>query len=598
MRVSRDGGRTYPRRHEQRLAAVNPGQPVTVPVYDAEAGTGRLLVADFDVGRARAAGAADPAGVVAAEAAGLAAVVGSLGGRCVTDVSPSGGCHVYVLFAAALPWRELRDAARALAVRYVSLDPAPMAGPGGQISPPGARHRSGGWRAVEGGLAGAVAAVAAPCGPRVWAGLLAELAAELAAVEPVTEPGDVPPGAVLDEAGVPWLPRLGGRVPLSPVLAGVARTGAWPRGRYAGRSEARMAVITAAAAGGWRLAEVRAALADGSWAGLAGLYARPREPRRLERLLPAEWRKSVARLSREENPRSWHTSGSTSRPPAPGRLSAGNDLAAEYGGIRMWLTAADCAAADPRRVAGWGRAAIGIRLVLAALGQAAMVSGSRVIEFGTRNLALQAGVSYRTAARVLAILREEDDPLVDLVSAHRLKRADRYQLRIPAAYAEAARWRRRRAGRIEAIHPVFGVLGGAAALAYAALGPDQARGAELARAARLSESAAAAALRELARHGLAEHGPGGWRRGPADLGQVADAVGATRQHKERQAAYAADRATWQALIASWLAPPAPARADPGPHLPIDDVLAALEPPAWLTGDPGPPARPVPAVTGR
>jgi hypothetical protein len=44
-------------------------------------------------------------------------------------------------------------------------------------------------------------------------------------------------------------------------------------------------------------------------------------------------------------------------------------------------------------------------------------------------------------------------------------------------------------------------------------------------------------------------------RGPASLGQVADA---TRQHKERRAAYDADRAAWQALIASWLAPP-PAR---------------------------------------
>jgi hypothetical protein len=43
---------------------------------------------------------------------------------------------------------------------------------------------------------------------------------------------------------------------------------------------------------------------------------------------------------------------------------------------------------------------------------------------------------------------------------------------------------------------------------------------------------------------------------PVTLAAAADACGATRRHKERQAAYAADRATWQALIASWLAPPA------------------------------------------
>ncbi len=71
------------------------------------------------------------------------------GGQVVADVSPSGGCHVYVLFAAALPWLELRDAARALALRFPAVDPAPMCSLGGQISPPGARHKSGGWRLLS-----------------------------------------------------------------------------------------------------------------------------------------------------------------------------------------------------------------------------------------------------------------------------------------------------------------------------------------------------------------------------------------------------------------------------------------------------------------
>ena len=563
MRVSRDGGRTYPRRYEQALAAGNPGQPVTVPVYDAAAETGRLIAGDFDTGRARAAGADDPAGLVAAEAAGFAGLITGLGGRCITDVSPSGGRHVLVLFAGALPWRELRDVARALAYRYVSFDPAPMAGPGGQIRPPGSRHRSGGWQMLTMRLQEAVTAVQRPCGPQVWAGLLTELAAELAAAEPVAAPGGAPPGAATDDHGVPWLPRRGGRVPLAAELTAIAGTGSWPRGRYAGRSEARMAVITAAAAAGWRLCEVRAELAAGRWAGLGGLYARAGEPRRMARLLPAEWRKSVTRLAGEENPRPWHTSDLYSRPPGRSDRLAKNDLDAEFGQIRMWVTVTDCAAADPARVAGWGGQAITVRLVLAALGQAAMVAGSAVIEFGVRNLALHAGVSYRTAARVLKLLREENDPLVDLVSVHRFKRADRYQLRIPDAYAEAARWRRRRAGRIEAIHPVFAVLGGTAALVYAALGPEPVRAAEVARTARLSEAATAAALRVLAEHGLAGHERRGWHVGPTVLADAADACGATRRHKERQAAYATDRATWQALIDSWLTPPAPASRDDG-----------------------------------
>ena len=79
-----------------------------------------------------------------------------------------------------------------------------------------------------------------------------------------------PPGAELDDAGVPWVPRLGGRANLGPELARTARTGRWDRTRYADRSAARMAVLTAAAARGWRLADVRAAIASGAWKGFAG----------------------------------------------------------------------------------------------------------------------------------------------------------------------------------------------------------------------------------------------------------------------------------------------------------------------------------------
>jgi DNA-binding transcriptional ArsR family regulator len=191
---------------------------------------------------------------------------------------------------------------------------------------------------------------------------------------------------------------------------------------------------------------------------------------------------------------------------------------------------------------------ITVRLVLLALGQAAMVSGSSVVEFGTRNLALHSALSHRTVSRVLRILRDEPDPLLDLVSAGRMARADRYQLRIPDAYADSVRWRRRRAGRVEAAHPVFLVLGGAAALVYDALGWDEARGAEVARAARLSPSAVSAALRVLAEHGLAERTRQGWRRGPAVLDDVAEASGAAELHRERAERYERDRENWRARL--------------------------------------------------
>ena len=481
-----------------------------------------------------------------AQAAEFGQLLERLGGRCITDVSPSGGCHVYVLFAAALPWLELRDVARALALRFPSIDTAPMSSLGGQISPPGARHKSGGWRVLSTPVDIALAAVEHPNGPEVWAALLAEFAAELRQVDQAAAGETMfhrEPLAELDDTGASWVPRLGGRAPLSAELEHVARSGKWDRTRYAGRSEARMAVLGAAAARGWRLDDVRSAIASGAWRGLTTLYERRSEPGRLERLLPYEWRKSIGKISGEKNVRHWPTSDLTSRPPADESASS-----AEYGLIRQWMTAILCAAEDPERVKGWGGRAIAVRLVLLALGQAAMVSGSSVVEFGCRNLALHSALSHRTVARVLRMLREEPDPLIDLVSPRRMARADRYALRIPDRYADSVRWRRRRAGRIEAAHPVFLVLGGTSALVYQVLDQAEARGAEVARTARLSASAAAAALRVLAEHGLAERGPGGWRRGAVALADVADSTGAAGLQREREARYKQDREGWRARL--------------------------------------------------
>jgi DNA-binding transcriptional ArsR family regulator len=530
VRVSRDDGRTYPARYARPLPAGPPDQPCTVPVYDPASGTGRMLALDLDPARVD----------VDRQAAELVRLLEHHGARVLADVSPSGGRHLFVLFAAPLPWRELRDAARALSQRHPAVDPAPMSSLGGQISPPGARHKSGGWRLLSMPLAAATAAAGHPNGPEVWDALLTEFAAEL---QQLGTAGQADSAAELDGTGVPWVPRLGGRAPLAAELEHTARTGRWDRSRYAGRSEARMAVLGAAVARGWRLAEVQSAIASGAWKGLAGLYERRSEPGRLERLLPCEWRKCVGKISGEENVRGWHTSDLSTRPPVGDPASA-----AEYGLIRQWLTAVLCAAEDPERVKGWGRRAIAARLVLLALGQAAMVSGSSVVEFGCRNIALYSCLSHRTVARVLQMLANEDDPLIDLVSVRKLARADRYALRIPDRYAESVRWRRRRAGRIEAAHPAFLALGGTAALVHQVVDYTWVRAVEVARAVRLSASAVSVALRVLAEHGLAERGPGGWRRGAARLDDVAEVTGAADRHQERAEQYKKDRENWQAQL--------------------------------------------------
>jgi hypothetical protein len=562
VRVSRDGGRTFPARHARPLPDDPPGQPATVAVYDPGSATGRMLALDLDPSRIRIPAdvddravqdghehRADPAAEVAAQAASIAELVTRYGGQVLADVSPSGGRHVFVLFAAALPWRELRDLARAVALRFPAVDPAPMASLGGQISPPGSRHKSGGWRLLTTPPDDARAVAERPNGPEVWAALLAEFAAELQQAEQAPESrGDDQAVPELDDAGIPWIPRSGGRALLGPEFAETARTGRWDRSRYPGRSEARMAVLAAAAARGWQLADVRVAVGSGAWTGLAALYERRSDPGRMARLLPCEWRKAIGFVSGEKNVRHRPTSDRTSRPPADQ-----SDLAAEYGQIRAWLTAVLVALEDPERVRRWGGRVITVRLVLLALGQAAMVSGSSVLEFGCRNLALHAALSHRTVARVLELLRNEPDPLVDLVSRRQAARADRYQLRIPAAYAESVRWRRRRAGRVDAIHPAFLVLGGTAGLVHQVLDGTEARGAEVARAARLSSSATSAALRVLAGHGLAERGPGGWRRGGAVLDDVAAATGAADLQREREARYKQDRESWRARLAQYQA---------------------------------------------
>ena len=377
----------------------------------------------------------DPArGDVDRQADELGQLLERLDARHVADMATStGGRHAYVLFSAALPWRELRDLARAIALRFPVVDPAPMCSLGGQISPPGARAKRGGWRLLSTPVDVALAAVEHPNRPEVWAALLDEFAGELQQVKTDMTVADLPQShAELDDTGAPWVPRLGGRANLGPELASAARTGRWNRTHHAGRSEARMAILTAAASRGWRLADVRAAVVSGAWKGFPELYYRASEPSRTERLLEAEWRKAIAFVSGNFSNAWWLTSDRHHAPPAP------IDGADEFGLVRQWATGTDCAVADPERARRWGRRSIAIRQLLAAIGQAAMVSGASVLEFGTRNLALHAGLSQRTVSRLLVMLRNEPDPLIDLVSPRRQARADRYQLRIPDAYADSA----------------------------------------------------------------------------------------------------------------------------------------------------------------
>jgi hypothetical protein len=114
-----------------------PRPPAAVRLYGRD-GTARCLAADLDMSR----GGADQ---VAADTWVLERLVARCGGRSITDRSPSGGRHVYVLLAKPVPYGEMRRAALALTRLLPSLDATPLLNlTAGCIRPPGAAHRNGG----------------------------------------------------------------------------------------------------------------------------------------------------------------------------------------------------------------------------------------------------------------------------------------------------------------------------------------------------------------------------------------------------------------------------------------------------------------------
>jgi hypothetical protein len=151
--------------------------------------------------------------------------------------------------------------------------------------------------------------------------------------------------------------------------------------------------------------------------------------------------------------------------------------------------------------------------VLRAMGEAAMKTGSRYIAFGTRSLSVATGVDHTTVAGHLRALRDEEDPLIDLIENDRGLQGDLYQLRIPDEItARAARigWP---AGKLHALRPVFRELGHPAAFVYEALERSKGRperSFDLVTRTGLSRRAVYEALETLAAWNLVEPREGRW----------------------------------------------------------------------------------------
>jgi len=169
---------SYLLRWQRNITDRPPAVPAAVPIYDTTTGTTRVFVVDLDTSR----GGCD---VVRRDASTITGLVQAAGGRVITDESPTGGIHVYIPLAQAVPFHDARDLALALARRLPSMDPSPNQNlQAGLIRPPGSRHRAGGYQRLHGPLSAAAATARSGNPHAVWLGLNAALASELTALTP------------------------------------------------------------------------------------------------------------------------------------------------------------------------------------------------------------------------------------------------------------------------------------------------------------------------------------------------------------------------------------------------------------------------------
>jgi hypothetical protein len=459
---------------------------------------------------------------------------------------------VYVPLAEPVGFHDARDLALAIAARTPSMDPTPNQNlSDGLIRPPGSPHHSGGHQQLLGSLTDAHQLAATGNPPQLLPTLQRLLADELAALphrqggpdtNPAGEPADRPRRARPRELAADYLR--------------IATTGLYDTGRYASPSEARQAVLTAAVWAGLTLAAVAARIENGTWPGLASFYARYR-PGTRRKALAADWRNAVGWVDAHHGKQRTLThvrNSPTSEPPPHGghpdqdqkraaAIERARGSAAEFQWIRTWRNAVGLL--EHTRYT--DRVGIGARWVLRAMGEAAMKTGSRYIAFGTRSLSIATGLDHTTVAAHLRRLRDEPDPLVDLIENDRGLQGDLYQLRIPDEITGRAATLAWPAGKIHALRPVFRELGLPAAFVYEALEHASApvRSFDLTTRTGLSRSAVYEALETLAAWNLVIAGDGRWTINTAtSLDQLAEQFGCVdtvraliHRHRQERATY-------------------------------------------------------------
>lgn len=531
VRTSR-GVLEYRTRDERPLSKALPTAPAAVRVYGKD-GCCAALCLDLDASR----GGPD---AVQRDAERLAVWLTRAGARFITDISPTGGVHIYVPIATRVPYDVAREVVEALASSYPTLDPGPHRSlKTGCIRVPGSAHKSGGHQRLTMPLTAAYDVGRRPNPPAVLSALREDLSAQITAWRA--------------QQAAPW-PQSSQERPtaragqLSSRLRSIAEAGTYDTGRYRSPSEARQAVVAGAVAAGWGLGDVASRLADGRWPGLASLYARY-SPTQRHRALARDWHAAQSFIAAQEprtNPgdrcvRKSHTSPPQTHGATPGQ----GEPAAEHDHIRTWRTVLRLT--EQARFPGRGGHLP--RFVLRALGEAAHKSGSRYVSFGTRSLAVAVGADHSTVARVLRQLSSEPDGWVDLIEPAHGENADLYELTVPADLAPVAadlRWDR---GRAHALRPVFRALGHVAALVFEAVECDRADTiTALTAQTGMARSTVHDAVDTLAAHGLLERNGRTLTALPHRLLHVAEVLGVLEDVRAQLRRYAEQRAAWHAWL--------------------------------------------------
>ena len=541
VRLSKDGGRSYPQRFERDLTPGLPSYPAAVRIFGKD-GTCAAIFLDFD---------SSVAGVdwVEADVRAAQSFLHSAGARWIEDYSPNGGRHLYIPLAQRVSFTEARDLVEALGIRYRTLDKTPHQNLlHGCMRTPGSPHKRGGHQMLAMSLSLAYDVARRRNSPDVWKALTVELAQEITAAR-AYRLEQVAPAALEapQPAGVEQSLRM------SRAMQRIAVTGLYEVNRYRSDSEARQGVIAGAAAAGLALTEVQRRMKQGLWPGLASFYARY-PARHRAAALQRDWRKALSFVQRNQDQAhgmsSVRISPTSEHPTQAGGLHGGNSAILtdhnEHRFIRSWRNALSLTEYRYQSRAGMAR-----RMVLRAIGEAAHKSASRYIEFGDRALAVATGLDHTTVGAHLRALRAEKDPLVVLIEAGRGTKGDLYMLAIPETTLKAVKELPWKKGKVNALRPVFRELGLPAAFVYEALenSPIPFSTMDIVRATGLSRTTATEALDILAAWNLISRGVGWSVVAGTSLNTLAEYFGVLEAVAAQIHTYRIQRAQWR----EWLA---------------------------------------------